>query len=82
MNANELRIGNWVEYKTTYIKLKTNIIWKLEPCLHTENDIGVQTLINPANSCNLTAEESLSILVHNFGFADQDTFGHGGSPTL
>ncbi len=69
-----LTIGNWVDYTATYKNLRTNILWKLAPCLHAENDIGALALITPANSCNLTAEESLNILVHNFGFADQGTF--------
>ncbi|MEZ5013950.1 MAG: T9SS type A sorting domain-containing protein [Chitinophagales bacterium] len=36
--------------------------------------MGVYDLILPDDACNMGEEEMLSVLVHNFGYADQDTF--------
>ncbi|MEZ5014979.1 MAG: hypothetical protein R2794_11875, partial [Chitinophagales bacterium] len=61
-------------YSAEHIALRKNILWHLAPCLHSADDMGVYDLILPDDACNLSEEEMISVLVHNFGYADQDTF--------
>ena len=61
-------------YSEEHLDLRRNILWHLAPCLHTDNDLGIQDLFTPDNSCNLTSEETLSVYIHNFGFADQSNY--------
>lgn len=61
-------------YSEEHLALRRNILWHLTPCLHSNNDLGIQELITPENSCNLTSEETLSVYIHNFGFEDQSNY--------
>ena len=61
-------------YSEEHLDLRRNILWHLAPCLHSQNDLGIQDLFTPDNSCNLSTEEILSVSAHNFGFANQNNY--------
>lgn len=60
-------------YSEEHLALRRNILWHLASCLHSESDLGIQDIIYPIAECNL-GEENLQLLVHNYGFADQNNF--------
>ncbi len=60
-------------YSEEHLDLRRNILWHLAACLHSEKDLGVQSITYPVAECNL-AEEQLNILIHNYGNADQSLF--------
>ncbi|MBP9795712.1 MAG: T9SS type A sorting domain-containing protein [Chitinophagales bacterium] len=65
--------NNIEHYSEEHLDLRRNILWHLAPCLHSETDLGIQDIIYPIAECNL-GEENLQLLVHNYGFADQNNY--------
>ncbi len=51
--------------------LRKNLFSYLAICTISNNDVGVQTILNPKTDCGLTNEETISVTIRNYGFVNQ-----------
>ena len=58
----------WIELLEEYKNLRRNILYYLSGCVRGTQNAGIYHVLSPSEACNLTAAESLQVLIYNYGY--------------
>lgn len=80
-----MTVTEWHEPLLEAGNFRKNLLSYLAICTISDNDVGVQSVLSPQSACGMTSEESISVVVKNFGFMAQTNVPvsyslDGGSP--
>ncbi|MBK8681559.1 MAG: T9SS type A sorting domain-containing protein [Bacteroidetes bacterium] len=65
--ASTFAIWHWDELLSNYKNLRRNILYYLSGCMHGPVDAGAFAIAAPLVNCQLTEEETLQVLLYNYG---------------
>ena len=66
-----MTVTEWHEPLVEAGNFRKNLLSYLAICTISNNDVGVQSILTPQSACGMTTEETISVVVKNFGFLAQ-----------